>query len=71
MMTEVENWHHKVVLGNDSLEMGIVEYSVEDGDSGETLLQGEVMMKANENMEVGAIRAKEGQKRLYILKWKH
>ncbi|SEN81000.1 glycoside hydrolase family 2 protein [Paenibacillus sp. OV219] len=71
MMSEIENWHHRVILGNDSLETGLVSYHVEDGDTGEILLQGQVMMKANENVEVGSIRTMEGKKRLYLLKWKY
>ena len=70
MMDEIENWHHKVVLGNDSLQSGTVEYRVEDGDSGETLAEGTADIQPNENRTVALIRAKEGQKKLYILRWK-
>ncbi len=70
MMDEPENWNHRVVLGNDSNDTVVVAYSVEDGETGELLLSGETVSRANENKEVGAIRMLPGAKRLFVLKWR-
>lgn len=70
MMDEQENWEHKIVMGNDSNETVKVSYIVEDGETGEPLLNGEAVSKANENKVVGAIRLIPGEKKLFILKWK-
>lgn len=69
MMSELENWEHTVVLGNDSREDVLVRFCVEDGDTGEVLLSGDRLSKANENIELGSIRTLAGSRRLYILKW--
>jgi len=70
MIDELQNWEHKVVLGNDSNETVEVSYAVEDGDTGELLLSGKTVSKANENKVVGAIRMLPGTKKLFILRWK-
>ena len=69
MMTELESWNHRIVLGNDSQKEGPVTYQVEDGDTGEILLQGTVRSCANMNTEVGSIRSYPGCQKLYLLKW--
>lgn len=69
IMGELERWHHPVVLANDGNRSGWVTYTVEDGDTSETLLEGSVYSPANENVRVGAIKSWEGRKKLYILKW--
>ncbi|MBR3504219.1 MAG: glycoside hydrolase family 2 [Clostridia bacterium] len=69
MMDELVDWTHAVVLGNDSRESHAVAWRVEDGDTGETLLSGETLSPANENVEVGAIRELAGAQKLYVLRW--
>lgn len=69
MMDELCNWEYKVILGNDSCRDAFVKYTVEDGDTGKVLLEGEKLSKANENIELGALRSLAGQKKLYLMKW--
>ena len=69
MMDELVDWTHKLVLGNDSRESHMVAWRVEDGDTGETLLSGETLSPANENVTVGSLRELAGAQKLYILRW--
>ena len=70
MMDELADWGHAVVLGNDSRVHHTVTWSVSDGETGETLLRGETLSPANENVTVGQLREYAGEKRLYILRWR-
>jgi len=69
MMDELVAWGHDVILGNDSREDKWVQYTVKDGDSGEILLQGETLSKANENVKIGNITEMSGQQKLYLITW--
>ena len=44
-------------------------YRVWEADSGETLLEGDYAVKANENLEVGAIPVFHSGKRLFLMEW--
>ncbi len=70
MMDELRDWGHDVVLGNDSRKDVEVTYRVEDGDTGEVLLEGKALSKANQNLVLGNIRELAGKQRFYLLKWK-
>jgi beta-mannosidase len=69
MMAEMEGWQYKVVLGNDSRTDAIVKYMVTDGETDEIILSGEKISKANENLEIGAIKAIPGEQKLYLMTW--
>jgi beta-mannosidase len=69
MVDEAENWHHAVVLGNDSRTDAEVRFTVEDGDTGEVLLSGRTRSPANENLVVGSVKAYAGKQRLLLLRW--
>ena len=69
IMDELVDWTHAVVLANDSRESRAVSWRVEDGDTGETLLSGETLSPANENVTVGEIRELAGTQKLYLLRW--
>jgi beta-mannosidase len=69
MVDEAEDWHHAVVLGNDSRTDADVRWSVEDGETGEVLLSGQVRSPANENVRVGRVKAFAGVRRLLLLHW--
>lgn len=69
MMDELVDWTHDVVLGNDSLETKKVKWRVEEGETGEVLMQGTTVSPANENVVLGAIREMAGMQRLYLLKY--
>ena len=53
MVSEPEDWYVKVVAGNDSLDDKTGYYRVWDSDTGETFLEGEFSVKANENLQLG------------------
>ena len=69
MMDELVDWGHEVVLGNDSRETKNVAYRIEDGETGEVLLEGSVVSPANENVSLGSIREMAGAKKLYLMTW--
>jgi beta-mannosidase len=69
MMDEPESWHVKVVAGNDSREDKFVDYKIWDADSGEVMLQGSALTKANENRVLGGIRISNGEQKLFLMQW--
>ena len=69
MMDEQAGWTYDVVLGNDSRTPHEVSWRVEDGESGEILLEGKTFSPANENALLGRIRALPGMQKLYLLRY--
>lgn len=69
MIDEPENWHVRVVAGNDSLMSATGQYRVYDGDTGQTLLNGVYKVNANENAELGRIRVSYSDKKLLLIEW--
>jgi beta-mannosidase len=69
MIDELEGWHIKAVVGNDSREAASGTYRIWDGDTEEILLQGSFEVKENENMELGRIRVSHSDKRLLLIEW--
>jgi beta-mannosidase len=69
MIDEPENWHVRVVAGNDSLTDIRGEYRVWDADTNETLLEGVFAAKANENAVLGHIRISHASQRLLLIEW--
>jgi beta-mannosidase len=69
MVDEPQDWHCRVVVGNDSREDAAGHYRVWDSDSGETLLDGDYAVKANENVEIGQIPVFHSGKRLFLIEW--
>jgi beta-mannosidase len=69
MIDEPDNWHVKVVVGNDSNEDASGTYKIWDADTGKTVLQGNIKSKANENSELGKIRVSGGVQKLFLIEW--
>ena len=69
MVDEPKDWHCRVVVGNDSREDASGHYRLWDGDSDETLLEGDYAAKANENLEVGRVPVFHSGKRLFLMEW--
>ncbi|MEW6753853.1 MAG: sugar-binding domain-containing protein [Candidatus Latescibacterota bacterium] len=69
MVTEPEDWHSRVVVGNDSREAATGTFRVRDAERGAVLLQGGFAVEANANREVGRIRVSRGEQRLLLLEW--
>ncbi|MFV0401722.1 MAG: glycoside hydrolase family 2 protein [Oscillospiraceae bacterium] len=69
MMDELEDWTHRIVLGNDSRGIRNVEWRVLDGDTDAVLLAGSCLSPANENVTVGELRILPGSQKLYLLEW--
>jgi len=69
MIDEPENWHLKVVVGNDSLEDANGQFKIWDADTKETLLEGDFTSKANENIELGLISVYHSDKKLLLIQW--
>lgn len=58
-----------VVVSNDTREPARVRYRVWDADSAETVAEGTFVVPANQNWQVGRIRAYAGEQRLYLIAW--
>ena len=69
MLDEHAAWSHEVIVGNDSREDQRVSYRVIDADTRETLFEGSLVSKANENANAGSIRILPGEKRLLLIEW--
>ena len=69
MVDEPQDWHCRVVVGDDSREDAAGHYRVWDADSGETLLEGDYAVKANENLQLGQIPVFHSGKRLFLMEW--
>ena len=69
ILDEQVDWGHDVYLCNDGCWSGRVEYSITDGESGETLLCGACDSAANQTVRVGNLRVLPGEQKLLLLKW--
>lgn len=61
IIDEPDNWHVRVVAGNDSCSNEEGYYKIWDVDTGEVLLSGNFFAKANENSDLGFIRISHGE----------
>ena len=69
MMSEPENWHIKLMVGNDTLHSCEGSYKVWDGDTDEILSHGNFVSAANASIEVDSIRISHGDQRLMLIEW--
>jgi len=69
MIAELASWTHNVILANDTLEDAEFVWSVEDGDSGEVLLEGRTKVRAGENADAGTLRVDPSEQRLLVVRW--
>ena len=69
MLAEPENWHAKLLIGNDTLHSHTGIYRVWDGDTDETLTEGSFVSPANATVEVDRIRISHGDQRLMLMEW--
>ena len=69
MVDEPKDWQVKVVVGNDSRENSRGHYRIWNADSGETVLDGNYSVRANENLQVGSIPVFSSDKRLFLIEW--
>jgi beta-mannosidase len=69
MVDEPNGWRSRVVMGDDSRQDASGHYRVWDADSGETLLEGDYTVKANENLDLGQIPVFHSGKRLFLMEW--
>lgn len=69
MVDEPDNWHVRVVAGNDSRQPAAGSYRVWDADGGQTLLEGRFHTDANANRDLGRIRVSRGEHRLFLIEW--
>jgi beta-mannosidase len=69
MVDEPEQWHCRVVAGNDSLARQAGDFSIVDADSGENLLAGSFDVEPNSNRELGRIPVSRSEHRLFLISW--
>ena len=68
IMKEPSDWGCELMVANDSSADKSGAYEVTDADTGEVLLSGNFVSKANENRVVGKIPVSNGVHRLFLLK---
>ncbi len=68
---EISHWTHDVLLSNDTRESARISYSVEEADTGETVLRGEAEAPAGENIRLGQLTVIGSAQRLYVMRWRH
>ena len=61
---ELSGWDHPFVIANCTLADAKVCYKITDGDTGETLLEGQKLVPANKNVSAGGLRIPLSAKRL-------
>lgn len=69
MVDEPEDWHVRVVMGNDSRRAASGPFRVWDADTGQTLLQGTYATEPNTNQLLGRIRVSRGSHSLFLMEW--
>ena len=69
MVAEPEDWHCRVVVGNDSRQPGCGRCRITDADSGQTVLEAGFAVEANANRDLGRLRVSRGEQRLLLIEW--
>ncbi len=69
MLDEHDAWGQRVILGNDSRTSASVSYRIIDADTKETLLEGNALSPANENITLGEIPILPGAQKLLLIEW--
>jgi len=69
MVGEPENWHCRVVLGNDGRQAVSGRFAIRDADSDAVLLDGAAEAGPNENRALGAVPVSRGHQRLFLIEW--
>ena len=69
MIGELADWHHRVVLGNDSRVDVRGRYSIRNAEDGAVVLAGEFFGPANENVELGRVPGSHAEHELYLIEW--
>lgn len=69
MFDEPEDWHCRVIAGNDSNFDFNVSYEIFDIDTQNIILKGEFISRTNENEILGRVPISHGLQRFYVIKW--
>ncbi len=69
MVGEPDQWHCRVVAGNDGNTPREGTCRITDGDTGAILLERDFEVPANTNAELGRIRVSHGEHRLFLIHW--
>jgi len=69
VVAEPEDWHCRVIVGNDSRQPARGRCRLVDADSGQVLLDGPFAVDANANAVVGRLRVSRGAQRLWLIDW--
>lgn len=67
---ELSHWTHEILVSNDTRTDESITYRVEDADAGSTVLEGEIMVPAGENLRLGRLEVIGSEQRLYLLRWR-
>jgi len=67
MLSEMENWHHRVVIANDTLKEVTVKYRVTDADTKDVLAEGSAVICANGIQNADSIRLYYSDKKMLLI----
>lgn len=67
MLNELHSWHLKATIGNDGCNDYQGKYRILDGETGEVIVQGEFLSKANENEDITEFWCSRSQTRFFFL----
>lgn len=69
IVSEPENWHVGLLVGNDTLRAAEGNYRVWDADTNQTLSEGAFHAPANQTTQIDRIRVSHGDHRLMLMEW--
>jgi beta-mannosidase len=69
LVTEPQDWHIKLVAGNDARTDFTGQYQMTDLQSGEVLLEGAFASPANQNTELATLRVSQAEHKLFGITW--
>jgi beta-mannosidase len=69
IMREPENWKYDCILDNNTLTDHVVEWTIENGDTGSLVAGGETLARANANTPLAAVPLIPGSQEFFIMRW--
>lgn len=68
-MSEQEGWNHSLLISNDTGKRANISFTISDGDTGETVVEGERSVPSGENLEIQKLFVMPGEQKLFLIKW--
>ncbi len=69
IMQEPENWKYECIVDNNTLADHVVEWTIENGDTGSPVARGRTLARANANTPVMALPMIPSSQEFFIMRW--